>query len=192
MFQNDNLAEMNEVWQDAVLTRFVERMLIYYDPWKLIIMGVPDDEYNFAVSRVKDLFLGGYSSVEYIERGLSKILEPDFTPPDDLHRTIRRMAEDLAYLKDPDLLLTKEESFQKKIIFNFTPTEPNASLIFLAESGEDIDKIKIHKQMIIDSDGVQGNENFKGDLIVDLDINGKIVSIEIIGDVIPNKLKRVD
>ena len=44
--------------------------------------------------------------------------------------------------------------------------------------------------MIIDGKTVEGGEGFKGEIIVDLGKDGKIVGIEILGDVIPDELKR--
>lgn len=100
MNEQNKKDQLNEVWADDVLTDLIERMLIYYDPWELIILGTPDDEYDFSVPQIKTLYLQKNHTVESLRENLSKILEPDFTPPQDLERTITRMAEDLIFLKE--------------------------------------------------------------------------------------------
>lgn len=79
----------------------------------------------------------------------------------------------------------------KKIVFTH---ENNSSMpvsyICLKESFEDLKPTEITSDIKIDSDGIEGNENFKGEIIIDLDKDGKIVGIEILGDVIPDILKK--
>ncbi len=44
------------------------------------------------------------------------------------------------------------------------------------------------QQMVIDGNTVRGGQDFKGDIVVDIDQAGKIIGIEIRGDVIPERL----
>jgi uncharacterized protein YuzE len=48
--------------------------------------------------------------------------------------------------------------------------------------------LQSNQQMIIDGKEVKGGEDFKGDLVVDLDKDGKIIGIEIRGNIVPDDL----
>lgn len=81
---------------------------------------------------------------------------------------------------------------EKKIIFQYTEDKNgkmDASYITLAESLKDLSPGESAQQIIVDNKSVQGNENFRGELIVDIDKEGRVVGIEILGDVIPKALK---
>jgi len=81
---------------------------------------------------------------------------------------------------------------EKKIIFQYTEDKNgkmDASYITLAESLEDSSTHEAAHQILVDDKGVQGNENFRGELIVDIDKEGRVIGIEILGDVIPQPLK---
>lgn len=72
---------------------------------------------------------------------------------------------------------------EKKLNFTYEPGEPGEAYISLDPAG------KSKTQIVLDNDGVQGNENFRGEIIIDLNAEGKIVGIEILGDVLPEQLK---
>lgn len=80
------------------------------------------------------------------------------------------------------------ETIVKKIIFHHTPTQPQVSMIFMNEAPDEIKAEEAKFQMTVDGQHVQGGDKFKGELIIDMDKDGRIVSIEILGDVIPKSL----
>ena len=80
----------------------------------------------------------------------------------------------------------------KKIIFTCEETEKGKTsycYVFLREDikagkpGESV------RQIVFDGYPTKEKKDFKGELIVDLDKDGKIIGIEIIGDLIPDHLK---
>ena len=85
--------------------------------------------------------------------------------------------------------MATKPTIQKKIIFSLTP-DSNLYYIHLKGSVEELLPGQSYQQMIIDGKTVEGGEGFKGEIIVDLGKDGKIVGIEILGDVIPDELKR--
>ena len=44
-------------------------------------------------------------------------------------------------------------------------------------------------QVKIDNKSAEGLDNFRGEIILDLDENGRIVGIELLGDIIPDNLR---
>lgn len=73
---------------------------------------------------------------------------------------------------------------EKKIIFQSSKDEGTDSYyIYLKESLKDSKVGESVKQIVID------NESLKGELIIDLDAQGKVIGIEILGDIVPDKLK---
>jgi len=82
---------------------------------------------------------------------------------------------------------------EKKIIFQYTADESggkmDASYIHLKESLRNVTPGESVQQMIVDGKTIEGGENFRGELIVDLDKKGNIIGIEILGNVIPDSLK---
>lgn len=77
---------------------------------------------------------------------------------------------------------------EKKIIIHFTDGQPPISCIYLKDS---LKKLKVGesvKQISISKYRTENMEDFPGEIILDLDKDGKIISIEIIGDVIPKEL----
>ena len=71
----------------------------------------------------------------------------------------------------------------KKLDFSYEPGDPGEGYVTLDSSTPSSSRVKIA------ADGVDGLEQFKGELIVDLNAEGKIVGIEILGNVIPDRLK---
>ena len=47
-----------------------------------------------------------------------------------------------------------------------------------------------HSHVKIDNKSVEGLQNFHGEIILDLDENGRIVGIELLGNIIPDNLKQ--
>lgn len=66
---------------------------------------------------------------------------------------------------------------------SYTSGEPGEAYISLDTNG------KSQTQIVLDKDGVRGNENFRGEIVIDLNAEGKVVGIEILGDVLPEQLK---
>ena len=72
---------------------------------------------------------------------------------------------------------------EKKLNFSYEPGDPGEGYITLEPNA------KSKTQIVLDDESVQGNSGFRGELIIDLNEEGKIVGIEILGDVIPDVLK---
>lgn len=81
---------------------------------------------------------------------------------------------------------------EKKIIFTTDNTSPRTSYIHLKESLSESRESESVEQIVIDSKykNIQGGDNFKGEIIIDIDKDGNIVGIEILGDVIPKKMQQ--
>ena len=71
----------------------------------------------------------------------------------------------------------------KKLDFSYEPGDPGEGYITFNPDAKSSSRLKIA------ADGIDGLEQFKGELVVDLNAEGKIVGIEILGDVIPDNLK---
>jgi uncharacterized protein YuzE len=79
---------------------------------------------------------------------------------------------------------------QKKIIFTTESVDgTRMSYVYLKDSLEDSALNESKQQMIISKGNIEGGDTFKGELVIDLDKNGNILGIEILGDIIPDNLK---
>ena len=68
--------------------------------------------------------------------------------------------------------------------------EAKAGYVYLRKDLKSGQPGESKKQVIITSNGIENGEHLKAELIVDLDENGRIVGVEILGDtVIPDYLK---
>jgi hypothetical protein len=64
----------------------------------------------------------------------------------------------------------------------------DAATIYLAESLDDV-MSQPAKQIVIDKKMIQNDVNFKGEIVLGINEEGKIKYVEIIGDAIPDNLK---
>lgn len=81
---------------------------------------------------------------------------------------------------------------EKKIIFHYTKDEEDkmdTSYVYLRESLKNQEAGKSVQQIIIDDKGIEGNKGLRGEIIVDLDSEGCVIGIELLGDIIPDDLK---
>jgi len=82
---------------------------------------------------------------------------------------------------------------EKKIIMQYTEGQPPIAYIHLKESLKELKVGESVKQVVISKFGIDNQENLKaflGEVVLDLDKNGKLVGIEIIGEVIPKNLTK--
>jgi hypothetical protein len=89
-----NATEVNKL----MLEDYIKRMLVYFDPMELIILGAPHDEYDQYVDKIRTLIFEKQLEIEALSFELFKLLDSDIENKDDLKRKSKRMAEDLAYL----------------------------------------------------------------------------------------------
>lgn len=75
---------------------------------------------------------------------------------------------------------------KKSILFHNSKDEGiDAAYIYLVNPAD----LKSNSQMTIDKHGVGNAENFKGEVVLDLDSEGRILGIEILGDVLPKSIE---
>lgn len=79
----------------------------------------------------------------------------------------------------------------KKIVFSYTPADGGmpTSYIDMKERLDEPSSGSAVNQIRFDSYKIEGNENFKGEVIIDLNEKGEIIGIEILGNVIPDNLR---
>jgi hypothetical protein len=95
---NMDKAQLQKEWNRAMIFNFIRRMLLYYDPMNLCIMGAPDDEHDSYIPKIFHL-LEETIQVEALTEGIYKLFESENDwDKADWHRRARRMAEDLVDL----------------------------------------------------------------------------------------------
>lgn len=97
--QKNNLEELNEVWKLGQLKDFIKRMLIYFDPMDLIVVGAPDDEYDSYIPQILKAILEEGITKEKLSNIIFDMLKND-VQGDVLKKKAERMAEDLIELKN--------------------------------------------------------------------------------------------
>ena len=96
----NNLQELNEIWKNGVLEDFIKRMLIYYDPMNLIIMGAPYDEYDDYIFKIKKMILQDDITVSQLSDFIFDLYKGDESIIENIKKKTLRMAEDLLELKN--------------------------------------------------------------------------------------------
>lgn len=82
---------------------------------------------------------------------------------------------------------------KKRIFFTYqqgSSPRYDASYIYLKENKNHLEQGESVKQIVIDITTLPGGEDIKGDLVLDINANNRICGIEILGDVIPDELKK--
>jgi hypothetical protein len=94
----EKIEELNKVWQSEALSDFIRRMLIYYDPMDLIVMGAPDDEYDADTYKIQKMILQGGVTLEQLSQSIFNLYKAD-NDTEKMKKKSLRMAEDLLELK---------------------------------------------------------------------------------------------
>ena len=97
---NHNLQALNEVWRNSALEDFIKRMLVYFDPMNLIVLGAPQDEYDDDISKIKALVLQEDITLERLSNGILSLYKSQESDLDIVKKKSERMAEDLLDLKN--------------------------------------------------------------------------------------------
>ena len=95
----EKIEELNEIWKNGALNDFIRRMLIYYDPMELVVMGAPDDEYDSDIGRIRKMILIEDIALEELSKLIFDLYKAD-SEAETLKRKSFRMAEDLLDLKN--------------------------------------------------------------------------------------------
>jgi len=97
---NRNLQTLNEVWRAGALEDFIRRMLVYFDPMGLMIMGAPHDEYDADVFKIMKSVLQEDVTLEQLTDVIFNLYNSNDINISDLKKKSMRMAEDLIGLKN--------------------------------------------------------------------------------------------
>ena len=81
------------------LKDFIKRMLVYYDPMDLIILGAPHDEYDNDIDEIMKLAMKYSITVGELSVSILNLYRKDASDLVSLKRKSERMAEDLIYMK---------------------------------------------------------------------------------------------
>ncbi len=90
----EKIEELNEIWKSGALNDFIKRMLIYYDPMELVVMGAPHDEYDSYIGNIRKMILTKDITLEELSELISDLFK-DESKTELLKRKSFRMAEDL-------------------------------------------------------------------------------------------------
>ena len=78
---------------------------------------------------------------------------------------------------------------QKKIMFTYDGDY--ASYVHMNENEKIETNSKAINRVLISPDHTEGQENLKGDIVIDLDLEGRVLGIEILGnDMVPKGLQK--
>jgi hypothetical protein len=96
MIQSDSYVqkEINKI----LFEHFIERMLIYYDPWGLIATGAPYDEYNSFKGKIISYLQKDRIHQEDLAKFFLDLFQQEAENYPELPRKTNRMAEDIIYL----------------------------------------------------------------------------------------------
>lgn len=95
-----NLEILNEIWKNGALEDFIRRMLVYFDPLDLIVMGAPHDEYDSDIGKIRKMITQEGITVGKLSDYLFDLYESNDGNIDHIKKKSLRMAEDLMELKN--------------------------------------------------------------------------------------------
>ncbi len=97
--KDNNLEGLNDAWKSGALEDFIRRMLVYFDPMEVIVLGAPHDEYESDIPKIMKMILQEDITLDKLSGEIFNLYrsEGDTTI---LKRKSRRMAEDLWELKN--------------------------------------------------------------------------------------------
>lgn len=90
---NEKEKEIQKTWNEGIVSEFVRRMLLYYDPLDLIFFAAPDDEYDSYITKVIHLF-SEITDQELLEEKIYSLFEKKGGDNENWRRKAHRMAED--------------------------------------------------------------------------------------------------
>ena len=94
--------EIQKMWSEENIRDFIRRMLLYYDPYGLTIMGAPDDEYDSYVPKIFSFLLESMDQ-KFLEKRIYDLFQDVEVDDANRRRKTKQMAEDLV-----DLLRTEK------------------------------------------------------------------------------------
>lgn len=97
---NKNLEKLNEIWKSDALDDFIRRMLIYFDPLDLIVMGAPYNEYDPDIPKIKKLIIQKGVTLKMLSDFIFDLYKSNEGNINDVKSKSLRMAEDLIGLKN--------------------------------------------------------------------------------------------
>lgn len=98
--KDNNLQDLNDIWKNVALEGFIRRMLLYFDPMNVIVLGAPNDEYDRDIPKIKKVILQEGITLDKLSDVIFDLYKCDEGDMDDLKKKSRRMAEDLFNVKN--------------------------------------------------------------------------------------------
>jgi hypothetical protein len=95
-----NLQTLNEIWKSGALEDFIRRMLVYFDPLDVIVLGAPHDEYDADIPKIKNMVLQKEITTKQLSELIFNLYNSNERNVDDVKKKSLRMAEDLIELKN--------------------------------------------------------------------------------------------
>lgn len=97
--KDNNLQDLNDIWKSGALEDFIRRMLVYFDPMDVIVLGAPHDEYDGDISKIMKMILQEDITSSMLSDGIFNLYKSD-GDTSILRKKSQRMAEDLLDLKN--------------------------------------------------------------------------------------------
>lgn len=95
----DDSKNLNTLWKNSALEDFIRRMLAYFDPMNLVVLGAPQDEYDADIPKIMDKILLTGVTIDDLSDYIFNLYKDSTSDINEVKKKSQRMAKDLFELK---------------------------------------------------------------------------------------------